>query len=119
MPTQEDRMRRALECVLLFHSGSGFWDSAKTEAWFARTGRREATTKVLCDAVRAALEPGAERGPKLEYIGVATLLGQVARYAREDDHDSIEMALVDFARITGMKVTAMRDGSFNVEPSGA
>jgi hypothetical protein len=43
-----------LEAVLLFHGG-GEWDTDKRLAWFNRVGAAEATTKVLCDRIRAAL----------------------------------------------------------------
>ena len=49
-PSMED----ALKAVLLFHSG-GEWDSLRRAEWAALTGSSEATTKVLCDTVRAAL----------------------------------------------------------------
>ena len=44
----------ALRAVLLFHGG-GPWDAAKAAAWERLTGEREATTRTLCDFVRAAL----------------------------------------------------------------
>lgn len=42
------------ELVLLFHS-AGPWDEEKRQRWEEITGCSEATTKVLCDFVRAAL----------------------------------------------------------------
>jgi hypothetical protein len=50
MSTQTD----ALEAVLLFYSVSP-WDEQKKKRWMNLTGKEEATTKVLCDTVRAAL----------------------------------------------------------------
>jgi len=44
----------ALEAVLMFHAG-GQWDADKRNRWQVLTGHEEATTKVLCDFVRAAL----------------------------------------------------------------
>lgn len=49
-----DCYRAALELPLLFHGG-GPWDDAKRLRWVELTGNREATTKVLCDAIREAL----------------------------------------------------------------
>ena len=46
--------REALEAVLLFFDSSP-WGDDKAERWLALTGHEEATTKVLCDGVRAAL----------------------------------------------------------------
>lgn len=51
---QQLNMLSALEAVLLFHSG-GDWDEKKRSKWKSLTGKDEATTKVLCDLVRAAL----------------------------------------------------------------
>lgn len=51
---ERDRYRAALELPLLFHGG-GVWDDAKRLRWADLTGNREATTKVLCDAIREAL----------------------------------------------------------------
>lgn len=48
-------VRDALGAVLLFHGHIGPWDEATRESWRALTGVDEATTRVLCDAVRAAL----------------------------------------------------------------
>ena len=45
----------ALEAVLLFHSG-GPWNDAKNQRWRLLTGHDEATTRVLCDTAREALE---------------------------------------------------------------
>jgi hypothetical protein len=49
-------MEDALKAVLMFH-GSGPWTTDVREEWKKLTGEDEATTKVLCDVVRAALEP--------------------------------------------------------------
>lgn len=46
--------REALMLVLLFYSTGPWTDAAKAE-WLKITGTREATTKVLCDHVRAVL----------------------------------------------------------------
>jgi hypothetical protein len=48
-------LRDALRAVLLFHGG-GEWDDAKRAEWRRITGSSEATTKVLCDHIRSALE---------------------------------------------------------------
>lgn len=48
------RMGKALDAVLLFHSGSP-WTDEKRAAWRRASGQDEATTKVLCDVVRLAL----------------------------------------------------------------
>ncbi len=44
----------ALEAVLLFHAG-GPWDGASAQRWRDLTGGDNASTKGLCDVVRAAL----------------------------------------------------------------
>lgn len=49
-----DRLKAALEAVLLFHGG-GPWDDRKRLRWLQLTGSNEATARVLCDTVRAAL----------------------------------------------------------------
>ena len=51
---ENERLREALRLTLLFHSGSP-WDDSKRLAWLKITGVEEATTKVLCDTIRAAL----------------------------------------------------------------
>jgi hypothetical protein len=48
---QVERAERLARAVLLFHSGTP-WTDEKRQLWAALTGRREATTKVLCDVVR-------------------------------------------------------------------
>ena len=47
-------MLEALDLVLMFH-GAGRWDDSKRLAWKNRTGHDEATTRVLCDHLRAAI----------------------------------------------------------------
>ncbi len=64
--TRQEKMEAALEAVVLFHSGSP-WDDAKRARWdtlaeallgfAAGGGHWEATTRVLCDMVRAARTP--------------------------------------------------------------
>ena len=54
MTRNEQEMMAALMAVLLFHGG-GEWTDAKRREWKALTGEDEATTKTLCDTVRAAL----------------------------------------------------------------
>lgn len=64
--TKAEKMELALEAVLLFHSGSP-WDEEKSMRWQflavsvlgppefgLLVNRWEATTRVLCDMVRAA-----------------------------------------------------------------
>lgn len=50
------RKNDALKAVLLFYR-AGPWDDAVRSDWTYLTGKTEATTKALCDAVRAALAP--------------------------------------------------------------
>lgn len=47
--------RHALAAVLLFHS-AGRWDAQKRQQWWNLTFSEEATTKVLCEFVRWAME---------------------------------------------------------------
>lgn len=47
------RLREALELVLLFYNST--WDEKQRDKWWAITGKDEATTKVMCDHIRAAL----------------------------------------------------------------
>ena len=49
-----DEYRDALRMVLLYHSGSP-WDAEKQRRWQRWTGRDEATTRALCDQIRALL----------------------------------------------------------------
>lgn len=44
----------AIKLALLFHSSSP-WDDAKRAEWLRITGSSEASTKVLCDHLRAVL----------------------------------------------------------------
>jgi hypothetical protein len=52
----------ALRLVLLFHAG-GPWDAERQREWLRITGTTEATTKVLCDHIRAALALADETAP--------------------------------------------------------
>lgn len=47
-------MKRACLATLLFHEG-GEWDRERQRVWLAMTGHEEATTRILCETVRAAL----------------------------------------------------------------
>lgn len=55
--TRSEAMRRACRATLMFHRG-GAWCREK---WNKLTGQDEATTKSLCDFVRAALAEPAEK----------------------------------------------------------
>ena len=44
----------ALRAVLLFH-GDAYWSAERRAEWLALTGRKDATTRALCDTVRAVL----------------------------------------------------------------
>lgn len=46
--------RRALELVLLFHSGNP-WDEAKAKRWTELGGGTDASTKSMCNAIRRVL----------------------------------------------------------------
>lgn len=61
--TERVTYRLALEAVLLFHEG-GEWDASRRAAWTLLTGQEEATTKGLCNTVRAALAQEGEFGPR-------------------------------------------------------
>mgnify|MGYP001620023852 FL=1 len=52
-------MKDALALPLLFHAG-GEWSGAKRATWKRVTGTDEATTKVMCDTIRAALRKATE-----------------------------------------------------------
>ncbi len=52
---ERDRLREALEACLLFHD-SGSWDMEKQLSWQRLTRQSEATTRALCDTLRAALK---------------------------------------------------------------
>ena len=56
--TRNQDMLKACKATLLFHSGKA-WDDPSRESWFNLTQSTEATTKVLCDFVRDAIEKGA------------------------------------------------------------
>lgn len=58
---------------------------------------------------------------RLEYIGVSSLLGRVAKHVPLDseDRDPIERAMLDAARKTAMNLIAHRDGSFSLEPANS
>lgn len=51
---ENEKLRRACEAVLLFYRAV-YWDNAAADRWHELTGSREATTRVMCDTVRAAL----------------------------------------------------------------
>lgn len=55
------RLQWAAELVLRFHSGAE-WSDHDRELWKRRTGRDEATTKVMCDFLRSALAATGRRG---------------------------------------------------------
>ncbi len=48
-------LRSALVATLMFYR-AGVWTDADRERWKQLTGGSEATTKVLCDAIRIALD---------------------------------------------------------------
>jgi glycosyltransferase A (GT-A) superfamily protein (DUF2064 family) len=50
-----ERLRDALNLVLMFHSG-GEWTTADRAQWKHVTGSDEATTKVLCDHIRKVMQ---------------------------------------------------------------
>lgn len=49
-----EELIEALSLPLLFHRG-GFWSAPEKERWMVITGKDEATTKVMCDHIRALL----------------------------------------------------------------
>ncbi len=51
---QQPGVENALQAVLVFHH-DGYWDAAHCAKWERLTGSTEATTKALCDIVRAAI----------------------------------------------------------------
>lgn len=57
---REKAMADVLSLVLLFHRG-GWWTQDDIGEWLRITGKTDATTKVMCDTIRAALAipPGA------------------------------------------------------------
>lgn len=48
------RLREALALPLMFHAG-GKWDEEQRAEWYRLAGTYDATTKVMCDTIRAAL----------------------------------------------------------------
>jgi hypothetical protein len=56
MPSSIDQ-GTVLAAVLLFHAG-GEWDNERRALWKQLTGRDEATTRALCDAVREVVGGG-------------------------------------------------------------
>jgi hypothetical protein len=58
---ENSRLRNACQMVLLFHGG-GVWTRELQDRWDDLVGKSdsEATTKVLCDSIRAALSRGNE-----------------------------------------------------------
>lgn len=52
--TRLEAMGGALRLALLFHAGGPWGDAAQAE-WWRLSGSTEATTRVLCDHIRAAL----------------------------------------------------------------
>jgi hypothetical protein len=50
-----EQLRGLLEAVLLFHS-VGPWDEDKSGRWKLITGNDEATTRALCDTIRASMK---------------------------------------------------------------
>lgn len=53
-------MRDALELTLLFHDG-GEWTTERRARWEELTGVGEATTRILCNAIRQAMRKGSTR----------------------------------------------------------
>lgn len=51
---ERDRARAALRLPLLVH-GAGPWTEERREEWRSITGTDEATTRVMCDTIRALL----------------------------------------------------------------
>jgi hypothetical protein len=84
----------ALRLVLLFHD-SGPWTSSRRAEWLRITGTTEATTKVMCDHVRSALEIGTrcpeamDGGEHIYGLGVGHVL-------TEDDVAAIQSLLGDY-----------------------
>jgi hypothetical protein len=59
-PPQAATLLEACRATLLFHA-DGPWDEAKQGEWFNITQHPEATSRILCDTVRAAIAR-AEKG---------------------------------------------------------
>ena len=55
---ENERLTAACRMVLLFHN-AGYWTKANADEWANVTGETDATTRVLCDTVRRALDPPA------------------------------------------------------------
>ena len=55
------RVFHAAEVVLMFHRGV-VWTDQMRKRWRELTGSQDATTKVMCDTVRAAVGEGAPDG---------------------------------------------------------
>ena len=55
---ENDRLTAACRMVLLFYN-AGYWTKANADEWANVTGETDATTRVLCDTVRRALDPPA------------------------------------------------------------
>lgn len=53
-----ERLRIVLRLPLLFYGA--IWDDEKVREWAAITNGREATTKVMCDVIRAAIDAARE-----------------------------------------------------------
>lgn len=56
---QNAKLLAALEIPLLFHSSEP-WTAERCNQWDILTGSTEATTKVMCDAIRAAIAKAKE-----------------------------------------------------------
>jgi hypothetical protein len=88
----------ALRLVLLFHDGEQ-WTPAKRAEWLMIAGTTEATTKVMCDHVRSALEIGARM---LEPVGAdddaffRVFAFEAGRTLSEADAKYIEAVLGDY-----------------------
>lgn len=54
---QVEELKRAVEAALLFHSAP-FWSDLERARWKELTGHDEATTRILCDTLRAAQPNG-------------------------------------------------------------
>lgn len=53
-PRTPTPVKRLQQAILLFHSAEP-WDEERQRQWQELTGRREATTKVLCDLARGIM----------------------------------------------------------------
>lgn len=77
-------MRAALEAVLMFHAG-GPWGAGRAAQWRGLTGIADATSRDLCDAVRAALGGANPRDAMLNTVRDA--LDAAACQFDRDEHD--------------------------------